>query len=79
MLFCLGKDILKFLILTRNSFFSNSLTFFFFFNTYIIIILFFLAGKNNSLTVYYDNVNPLSSEQALQIPPEVNLIYWDCK
>jgi len=40
-------------------------------------MLFCLAGKNNSLTVYYDNVNPLSSEQALQIPPEVNLIYWD--
>jgi len=38
-----------------------------------------IAGKNNSLTVYYDNINPLSSEQALQIPSEVNLVYWDCK
>jgi len=40
-------------------------------------MLFCLAGKNNSLTVYYDNINPLSSEQALQIPSEVNLVYWD--
>ncbi|KAL6601940.1 glycoside hydrolase, partial [Neocallimastix sp. 'constans'] len=40
-------------------------------------MLFCLAGKNNSLAVYYDNANPLSSEQALKIPPEVNLIYWD--